>query len=390
MKRKRIVVMGFMGGMPIAGVIWQHIHYIVGLQRLGHEVYYVEDSARIPYNPETFEVNFEFDYATKILRRLAGEFDFKNRWSYCARYTKGNPTAGMSLSKIRQLYRAADAVLNICGTQEFNEDLLKSHQIIYVESDPGVEQIKIDNGVRSTADYLRRHRSLFTFGENIGTRDFPVPLHGFKWHPTRQPIVTDLWKTNRAPKAAAVFSSIANWSTSGLKDITWRGKKYLWSKSREFLRFVAAPKEANETFELATNISAPRTRKKFERNGWRLVSPLQMSVDYWLYRDYVQRSKGEFTVAKDQYVRLNTGWFSDRSACYLAAGRPVITQETGLTRNYGGDAGLLAFESLADIGEAAKMVRQDYKKHSGAARRIAREVFEAETVLKSLLERAGI
>src|SRR5205814_8923657 len=170
----------------------------------------------------------------------------------------------------------------------------------------------------------------------------------------------------------------------------WRGEKYLWSKSREFLRFVAAPKQAGETFELATNISDPKTRKKFERNDWRLVSPLQMSVDYWLYRDYIQHSKGEFTVAKDQYVRLNTGWFSDRSACYLAAGRPVITQETGFTRNYGGDAGLLAFKSLNDIGEAAKMVNADYPKHSGAARQIAREIFEAEKVLKSLLDRAGI
>jgi len=390
MKRKRIVVMGFMGGMPIAGVIWQHIHYIVGLQQLGHEVYYVEDSARIPYNPETFEVNVEFDYAAKILDQLAREFDFKNRWAYCARYVKENPTAGLSLKKIRELYCDADAILNICGTQEFNDDLLKSDRIIYVESDPGVEQIKIDNGVRSTIDYLGRHHTLFTFGENVGTKRFPVPLHGFKWNPTRQPIVTDLWKTSRAPKRAAVFTSIANWSTSGLKDIAWRKRKYLWSKSREFLRFVAAPKKAGETFELATNISDPRTRGKFERNGWRLVSPLQMSVDYWLYRDYIQESKGEFTVAKDQYVRLNTGWFSDRSACYLAAGRPVITQETGFTKNYGSDAGLLAFRSLSEIGKAVKRINADYKKHSDAARQIARDVFEAKTVLKSLLDRAGI
>ena len=390
MKRKRIVVMGFMGGMPIAGVIWQHIHYIVGLQQLGHEVYYVEDSARIPYNPETFEVNVEFDYAAKILDQLAREFDFKNRWAYCARYVKENPTAGLSLKKIRELYCDADAILNICGTQEFNDDLLKSDRIIYVESDPGVEQIKIDNGVRSTIDYLGRHHTLFTFGENVGTKRFPVPLHGFKWNPTRQPIVTDLWKTSRAPKRAAVFTSIANWSTSGLKDIVWRKRKYLWSKSREFLRFVAAPKKADETFELATNISDPRTRGKFERNGWRLVSPLQMSVDYWLYRDYIQKSKGEFTVAKDQYVRLNTGWFSDRSACYLAAGRPVITQETGFTKNYGSDAGLLAFRSLSEIGKAVKRINADYKKHSDAARQIARDVFEAKTVLKSLLDRAGI
>jgi len=390
LKRKRIVVMGFMGSMPIAGVIWQHVHYVVGLQRLGHDVYYIEDSARLPYNPETFEVNDEFDYAAKVLDRLAGEFDFKNRWAFCARYLKNNPTAGLPLKTIRQLYRDADAILNICGTQEFNDDLLKSDRIIYVESDPGVEQIKIDQGVKSTIDYLSRHHALFTFGENVGTKKFPVPRHGFKWQATRQPIATDLWKTNRVPKRAAVFTSIANWSTSGLKDITWRGRKYLWSKSREFLRFAAAPKRAGETFELATNIQNLCAREKFERNGWRLVSPLQMSIDYWHYRDYIQQSKGEFTAAKDQYVRLNTGWFSDRSACYLAAGRPVITQETGFTKNYGGDAGLLAFRSLGEIADAVKKINTDYPKHSGAARQIAREIFEAEKVLKSLLDRAGI
>ena len=283
------------------------------------------------------------------------------------------------MKKIRQLYRDADAILNVCGTQEFNDDLLVSDRILYIESDPGVEQIKIDKGVKPTVEYLRRHHALFTFGENIGTKDFPVPLHGFKWLPTRQPVVTDLWKTARSPSRAAVFTTIANWSTSGLKDITWRGKKYLWSKSREFLRFVSAPKEAGEEFEMATNIADPKTRRKFERNRWRLTSPSQMSVDYWLYRDYIQRSKGEFTVAKDQYVRLDTGWFSDRSACYLAAGRPVITQETGFTRNYGGKEGLLSFRTLDEIADAVKRINADYKKHSRAARALAREVFEAET-----------
>jgi hypothetical protein len=390
MTRKRIVVMGFMGSMPIAGVIWQHIHYIVGLRRLGHEVYYIEDSARLPYNPETFEVNNEFDYAARLLDQLSREFDFKNRWGFCARYLNGNPTAGLSLKKIRQLYREADAVLNICGTQEFNEDLLKSDRILYVESDPGVEQIKIDKRVRSTINYLRRHRALFTFGENVGTKQFPVPTHGFKWLPTRQPIVTDLWKTNRAPARTAVFTSIANWSTSGLKDITWRGEKYLWSKSREFIRFMAAPKKSGEAFELATDIKDRQVRTRFERNGWRFKSPLQLSVDYWLYRDYIRRSKGEFTVAKDQYVRLNTGWFSDRSGCYLAAGRPVIIQETGFTKLYGGNAGLLSFRSLAEIVEAVKEIKADYARHSRAARNIARDVFEAEKVVAELLDRAGV
>src|SRR6266571_341386 len=390
MKRKRIVVMGFMGSMPIAGVIWQHVHYLVGLQRLGHDVYYVEDSARLPYNPETFEINNEFDYAARLLNRLSQEFGFKNRWGFCARYLPRNPSAGLPLAKIRELYRDADAILNICGTQELNDDLLVSDSILYVESDPGVEQIKIDKGERSTADYLSRHHALFTFGENVGTKTFPVPTHGFKWLPTRQPVVTDLWKTNHSPSRAAVFTSVANWSTSGLKDITWRGEKYLWSKSREFVRFVAAPKKAGETFELATNINDAKTRARFERNGWCLRCPLQLSVDYWLYRDYIPRSKGEFTVAKDHYVRLNTGWFSDRSARYLPAGRPVITQETGFTKNYGGDVGLLTFKSLGEIVDAVKMINADYKRHARAARAIAREIFEAEKVLTSLLDRAGV
>ena len=390
MKRKRIVVMGFMGSCPIAGVIWQHVHYIVGLQRLGHEVYYIEDSARIPYNAETFDTSNDFNYATKLLARLANEFDFKNRWSFCARYLPELPTVGLSLRKIRQLYGSADAILNVCGAQEFNDDLQVSNRILYVESDPGVEQIKVDQGMQSTIDYLRRHHALFTFGENVGTKLFPVPIHGLKWFPTRQPIVTDLWRTQRPPPKGAIFTSVANWSTSGLKDITWRGEKYLWSKSREFIRFVNAPKVAGETFELATDIKDEKIRMKFSKAGWCFRSPHDLSVKSWDYRDYIRRSKAEFTVAKDQYVRLNTGWFSDRSACYLAAGRPVITQETGFTKIYGQHGGLFGFCKLPEIAEAVCEINTDYRRHSRLAREIAREFFEAEKVLASLLERAGI
>lgn len=390
MKPKRIVVMGFMGSCPIAGVIWQHIHYIVGLQRLGHDVYYIEDSARIPYNAETFDTSNDYTYAAKLLGRLADEFDFKNRWSFCARYLPELPTAGLSLKRIRQLYKSADAIFNICGTQEFNDDLLASERILYVESDPGVEQIKVDQGVQSTINYLGRHHALFTFGENVGTKKFPVPIHGLKWFPTRQPIVTEFWKTGRAPSETAVFTSIANWSTSGLKDITWRGEKYLWSKSCEFIRFVNAPKAAGEPFELATDIKDEKTRTKFAKAGWQFRSPHDLSVKYWGYRNYIRRSKAEFTVAKDQYVRLNTGWFSDRTACYLAAGRPVITQETGFTKLYGGRGGLFGFRKLSEIGEAVRAINADYRYHSRAARAIAREIFEAEKVVGSLLDRAGL
>src|SRR5207248_4866235 len=190
--------------------------------------------------------------------------------------------------------------------------------------------------------------------------------------------------------SGASVTCCASWSNSGLKDITWRGEKYLWSKSREFIRVVNAPKAASETLELATDIKDEKTRTKFSSAGWRFCSPHDLSVNYWGYRDYIRRSKAEFTVAKDQYVRLNTAWFSDRSACYLAAGRPVVTQETGFTKHYGGKAGLLSFRSLDEIVDAVKTINADYAKHSRAARALARDVFDAKKVLKSLLDRAGI
>ena len=263
-------------------------------------------------------------------------------------------------------------------------------RLVYVESDPGVEQIKIDLGDEATRDYLRAHHALFTFGEAVGTETFPVPLHGFEWQPTRQPVVTDFWSTGERPPDDAVYTSVCNWSTSGKKDITWRGRNYLWSKSPEFLEFAGAPRRCGETFELATDIKDAAERAVFTGNDWRLIDPHGLSTDEETYRSYVRASKGEFTVAKDQYTRLHTGWFSDRSACYLAAGRPVITQETGFTDFYGGDEGLFAFRSMDDIAAAAEAVRRDYARHSRAAAALAREYFEAEKVLSSLLERAGV
>ncbi len=389
MRRKQIVVMGFMAGCPIAGVVWQHIHYIVGLQRLGYEVFYIEDSARLPYDPLTGQVNVSFDYAASKLEALARQFGFEERWAFCARYLPEQTCVGMSRQRIKELYQYADAILNVCGSQELNEDLLKSERIIYVESDPGVEQIRIDNEDPYPVYYLSQHHTLFSFGENIGRPEFPVPLHEFQWFPTRQPVVTDFWKTDYLPPAGAVFTSVANWNTSG-KDIEWRGDKFLWSKSLEFLRFIEAPALAGEPFELATIIADGTIVGRFEANGWRVADPSATSIDHNRYLRYLQTSKGEFTVAKDQYVRLHTGWFSDRSACYLAAGRPVITQQTGFTQHYGHHGGLFAFETLEQIPEAVRAINADYAMHSKAASEIAAEYFEATKVLSRLLDTAGI
>lgn len=390
MQKKKIIVMGFMAGCPIAGVLWQHIHYIVGLQRLGYDVYYIEDSARLPYDPVAYEVNESYRYAAKLMDTLSREFGFEGKWAYCARYMKKPECVGMSLQKVRELYVEAEAILNVCGAQEMNEDLLKCQRLIYVESDPGMEQLLIDNAGGKVPEYLQRHHALFTFGELVGTKDYMVPSHGVSWLPTRQPVVTDFWKTDGPTRSNARFSSVANWNTSGRKDVVWRGSNYIWSKSLEFLKFVEAPVRAGEPFELATEILDEHAHKRFLANRWEFADSRQTSIDWHQYRRYLQESKGEFTVAKDQYVRLKTGWFSDRSACYLAAGRPVITQETQFTKLYGGKKGLIAFETLEDIAEAVKSINADYAAHCKAAYEIAVEEFEATKVIKSMLDRAGV
>ncbi|MEQ1860428.1 MAG: glycosyltransferase [Chthoniobacteraceae bacterium] len=384
----RFIVTGYMARCPIAGVIWQHIHYIVGLQRLGHEVFYIEDSTAHPYHPLAFDYTADWSYTAEIMPKLARQFGFE--WGYRARWLDDRPTAGLSGTRIDELYREADAVLNVCGEQELHEDLLQSRCLIYIESDPGKEQCVIDNDpaapIRET---LSHYHAVFTFGENIGTEHSPLPLNGVPWLPTRQPIVTDFWKAHALPPSGAVFTSVANWNTKG-KDIEWRGAKYLWSKALEFLRFIEAPQRAGETFELATNLRDDATIARLHDHGWRLSDPQPISIDHDRYVDYMRASKGEFTVAKDQYVRLNTGWFSDRTACYLACGRPVITQETGFTRLYGGGRGLLAFRTLDDIAEAVRAVNADYAAHSRAAFEVAAEHFEATKVLASLLDRTGL
>lgn len=389
--KHKIVVLGFMGNCPIAGVIWQAIHYIVGLQRLGHDVYYIEDTSRVPYDPVAYTLTEDTTYVGKVLAQLADEFGFAGKWAFSPRYRSREETLGpLSRAQVNDLYRDADALLNICGSHELNEDLLLSNRLVYVESDPGVEQIKVDKGDKGTIDFLSRHCALFTFGENIGRLEFPVPLHGFTWLPTRQPVVLDLWKTSAPPAPGATFTSIANLATGGKKDIEWRGETYIWSKLPEFERFRLAPEKAGEDFELATNFKEPELAARFHGARWRSISPDPMSVAYHDYGAYVQQSKGEFTVAKDQYVRLNTGWFSDRSACYLAAGRPVITQQTGFTRLYGGNEGLFSFENVDDVVAAVKSINADYARHSRAAKEIALEWFDSDKVVGSMLDRIGL
>ncbi len=393
--KKKIVLMGYLSRCPIAGVIWQHLHYIIGFQRLGFDVYYFEDTTSWPYDAKQTTITEDCSYAVEVTKRLAEQYGF--HWGFRAAYRRPAETFGCEAALFNRTLTEADAVLNLCGAQEMTEHVRKAKCLVYVESDPGIEQIKLAKGITDTIHYLKSHHIHFTFGENIGREDCPLPvLEGIQWRPTRQPIILDLWKQERRASGSGDFrvTTVANWETKG-KDIVWKNKIYYWSKTFEFLKFSDLPRAVRAkkslSWEMATDMRAdPASEELFRRQGWVLSEPHEMSAEFSRYRDYIQSSDAEWTVAKDQYIRLNTGWFSDRSACYLAAGRPVITQDTGFATCIPVGEGLFSFRSVADIQAAIDAILSDPARHAKAAEALARDYFDAKKVCGAMAKQIGI
>jgi len=386
--RATVVVLGILGRTPFAGVAWQVLHYLEGLRRLGHDVYYVEDTGAWPYDGDRDTVSGDCGYTVAYIAGLMERYGLSDRWAYrCA--PESGRVHGLSPSGLRALLGRADALLNLTGATVLREEHLRVPVRIYVETDPVVPQIQVAQGVRFTIDLLSAHTHHFTFGENLGTRDCQVPVERFTYRPTRQPIVLDWWGADGdgAP-AGPTFTTVASWRQTD-RDIQWNGETYRWSKHFEFEKFIDLPHRARQPLELALAADAD-TFRYLRGHGWSVVDALSLTRRAETYRDYVIRSAGEFTVAKDQNVRLRSGWFSDRSASYLAAGRPVVTQDTGFGRVLPTGRGLFAFRSMDEILAALDEIRADYGAHRRAAREIAREHFHAERVLSALLEPAGL
>lgn len=383
----KVIVFGILFWYPLAGVTYQFLHYLIGLRRLGYDVYYVEDSGRWIYDPKINDLSGDASGNIKAVAPVLEAHGFAGRWAFRGNYPDGQ-CYGMTESEILQLYRDADAFLNVTGAQEIREEHMACPRRIYVESDPFVSQVQVAQGNQRVIDLLSAHDTLFTFGENIGTPDCSVPVERFKWLPTRQPVVIDLWeRSNDTPGVA--YNTITTWRNLG-KDIKYLDDTYYWTKDREFLKFLDLPlRRRSVPFEMAVGIPEETIRLLTE-HGWGLADSMAISKDHNLYRQYIQGARGELTVARDQYVRPRTGWFSDRSACYLAAGRPVVTQETGFSKFMPAGKGLFGFSTMDDILTAVDKIEGDYEGNCRAARDIAMEYFAAEKVLGSLMERASL
>ncbi len=383
-KGPRVVVLGIAAQYPLAGVTWQAIQYLVGLRALGCDVYYVEDSGAPPYDPASGGIGISAAANVAFLADVMRRFDLGGRWAYWD--ALADRWHGHDAADVRELYRTADAIFNLCGATKLRDEHRQGATLCYVETDPIYEQMRVANGEEDSIDFLGSHDVLFTYGELLGTPSCRVPVERFTWIPTRPPVVPELWHPGAAGRA---FTSIATWENKG-KNVAFRGETYYWSKHVNFLAMIDIPHASGEPFELAMDPGDAAVRAELASHGWSLVDPRPISADVDAYRTYIEASRGEFTVAKDIYVRPRSGWFSDRSVCFLAAGKPVITQETGFSELVPSGEGLLAFATLEEAIAATHAVAADWPRHARAARAIAEEHFAADKVIGAMLDAAEL
>jgi len=387
MGRPQIVVLGMMTKIPVAGVVWRTLHYLVGFERLGYETYYVEAHARTPSMLMQSAADDSSARAAAFIAGALDPFGFGDRWAYHALHADGR-CYGLSESRLRALYGSAALIINLHGGTEPRPEHTATDRLVYLETDPVEVEVQLAGGRQETIDYLRPHCAYFTFGENYGQPDCLLPVSkDFAFQPTHQPVVVDFWRNWRDVKSER-YTTIGNWRQEW-RDIRLGGETYSWSKHQEFLKFLELPSRTGQSFELALSGATAEDCALLEQNGWHVRDALSLSGDAGTYRDYICGSRGEFTVAKDQNVRLRTGWFSDRSTCYLASGRPVLHQDTGFTDWLPTGEGVLAFFDLESVLDGIKRLEADYEFHSRAARRMAEDHFEAASVLSQMLEAAG-
>jgi hypothetical protein len=401
----RLVVVGTMAGNPYAGMAWMHMQIAAGLRRLGHDVYYFEVTSNWPYDPVRMSKVNDSQYAVPYLARVAERFGLEDRWAYRRSYSDSE-WLGLPRTNAEDLLAHADAVFNVAGaTRVRTREALEVRRLVYFGTDPVYHEIRFACRDPITRRTIDQHDDILTYGENIGLPGCPIPPLPRLRSRTRQPILLDQWQAG--PPSTGQFTTVGNWKQTG-HDLEYQGETYHWSKHLEFLKFIDLPHRTAQPIELAIGLAdAAAVRPGFgdalpagglswgerhllESKGWQLTDAHAFTTDPWRYRDYIVASRGEFTVARDQNVRLRSGWFSERSACYLAAGRPVVTQDTGFGTVLPTGEGLFAFTTTDEILAALDAINTDYERHSRAARAIAEEYFRAETVLRRVLEDLGL
>ena len=368
----RILLAGIMGRHPYGGVAWCSLMYLLGLRDLGHEVFYVEDTGECVYDIDANTLSKDPSHGLRHIDSTLRPHGLGDRWSFV---NFDSTWHGAPRERVREFCRDAEVFIDLSGGAWFwRDEYAGIPRKVFVDSDPAFTQLGLAGGPPSMAEFFRRFDRLFTFGANIGTPGSPVATSGFEWHKTWQPTVSRAWHTDAPPRDRR-FSTVMTWQIEGFADLGG-------NKDREFLRVIDLPARVGDRFRLAVNGPHDLLRA----HGWQTVEGMPATRDVSSYRQFIQDSYAEFSVAKHTYVTTRSGWFSDRTECYLAAGRPALVQDTGWTAHLPHGEGLLPFSTIEEAEEGLRRIDADYDRHAAAARAIARDHFDAGVVLRRLLE----
>lgn len=386
----RAVVTGMIATYPVGGVAWDYGQYAVALEDLGFEVYYLEDTGGLIYDPRQRQYCEECDYGIRFLRdslallspRLADRWHFRAASGDCY---------GLAARKVQEIIAGADLFLNVSGGTLLRDEYMPCRCKVLIDTDPGWNHFvnyprwDAQPGWQGTHGY-RGHDHFFTYAERLGEPDCMLPDLGLNWHPTRPPVVLDRWQPEGPGRA---WTTVMTWNDSFRKPVEYQGQVF-GTKEMEFAKIESIPaRRPLIAFELATGaLSAPFQR--WQEAGWLVVDSHSVSKTLVDYRSYIQASRGEISVAKNQYVATRSGWFSCRTACYLAAARPAIVQDTGFSDILPTGEGLFAFSNEGDAEAAIAAVEANYSRHSCAARDCAAEFLDARRVVGDLLTRVGL
>ena len=390
--RLRIIVSGMVARYPVGGVAWDYLQYVLGLSRLGHDVYYHEDTWSWPYHPVKNTVCTDGEYSGSFLDHFFRSYApaLERHWHYDHLH---EVSYGMSRDAFAEVARTSDLFINVSGAlmipPELNGECIK----VFLDTDPGYNQIMLlekcgwSENVERWCDLVAEHDRHFTYAENMGQADCRVPDTGFRWQTTRMPVLVDLWEPLHAkePPTISPWTTVMTWNDFKGK-LVYQGVEYK-SKGEEFEKIIDLPPRVTSPLRIAvggTNVP----RERLTARGWDVVDGPEVTLTPESYRYFVWNSRGEISIAKHVYVALRTGWFSCRSVCYMAAGRPVVVQDTGFSRLIPCGDGLLPFNSIVEAARHVESVENDYQRHSTAAQEIAREYFEATNVLADFIEKA--